>query len=214
MADTDLTTAAEVAAELGDSTLAQNARIAKLIARASGAIIRHLDRRLHYGAAIVEKLPGKNDVRLMLGTTPIASITSIVLADGTTLASDEYSLEDADAGFLYRAAGWPFTGNIRPGLLYDTRDVGTEERTHVVTYAGGWVTPGQFAANQASPRTLPEDIEEACLQTVISMYRSGGMDRNIVSESLGNSSVAFAGGGAKLIPPAAAGLLEPYRRLR
>jgi hypothetical protein len=211
--DSDLTTVAEAAGAIGVG--AADPKLPRLIASASEAIRRYIGRpRLHYGAAIVEKLAGYagqarllGTVRLYLGTVPIVSVASVVLPDGTSLAPSDYVIEDPVAGILYRREGWPFTGVDTGGVFH------SEEKSIVVTYAGGWVTP----AAESGTRTLPYDLEHACLLTVVSMYRSEPRDMSITSESLGDYSVSYdkpdaSGGG--LLPAAVQALLATYRRLQ
>lgn len=205
MADSDLTTLAAAADVLGVSS--SDAKLPRLIGAASGAIRRYLDRpQLHYGAAIVEKLPGfDGQVRMYLGVVPLISVASVVLPDGSTLDPADYTVESLEAATLYRAAGWPYTGLCdNGGRLYG------EAKTIVVTYAGGWVTPAQ-----SGTRNLPFEIEEACLLTVSALYRKQGIDPTIASESLGDYSVTFATAteGDWVIPPAAQALLSTHRRL-
>lgn len=211
MADADLTTVAVVADVLGVS--ASDARLPRLIGAASDAIRAHLGRpQLHYSAAFVERLPGQlEQVRLWLGLPVVTSVASVVLPDGSTLSASEYSLEES--AYLYRAAGWPYTGLVRAGLLYDAAAVGTERPSIVVTYAGGWVTPAQ-----SGTRTLPYDLEEAAVQTVVAMYRRMGTDPTIASESLGDYSVTYKNpnaivGVGGLLPDAVLAQLDRYRRL-
>lgn len=221
MAASDLTLPATVAAELGGDVVAGDSRLPRLIAAASGAILRHLGRpQLHYAAAYTESLPGHGRQRLVLGLTPVLDVTSVVI-DGVTLSADDYELEDADAGLLYRLACWPWTGVYRGGLPPQLdRDAGSERAVIVVTYEGGWVTPAQATgAGWTGPvRSLPYDLEEACVQTVVGLYRRGGLDPSIASESLGDYSVSFrapnlAAGSGGVIPESALALLAPYRRL-
>lgn len=203
MADADLTTVAAAADVLGVS--ASDAKLPRLIGAASEAIRGYINRpQLHYGAAIVEKLEGyAGQVRLHLGTVPLISVASVVLPDGTTLDPSEYTLEDLGAATLYKRDGWPFTGIDCGGTLH------SEEKAIVVTYAGGWVTPAQ-----SGTRTLPFNIEEACLLTVSALYRKQGIDPTIASESLGDYSVTFANPtGAGLLSEAAQALLSTHRRL-
>lgn len=213
MADADLTTVAVVADVLGVS--ASDSRLPRLIGAASDAIRAHLGRpQLHYSAAYVERLAGHiEQVRLWLGLPAVASVASVVLPDGSSLASSEYSLEEG--AYLYRASGWPYTGLVRAGLLYDAAAVGTERPSIVVTYAGGWVTPAQTGT-----RTLPYDLEEAAVQAVVAMYRRGGVDPNIASESLGDYSVSYKNpnaligvGAGGLLPDAVLAQIDRYRRL-
>lgn len=208
--DSDLTTAATAADVLGVS--AADTKLPRLIGAASESIRRFINRpRLHFTAGFVERLPGYlQQVRVRLGLLPLISIASVVLPDGTSLAADEYVREDDEAGVLYRASGWPWTGLVRAGVLYDSPAVGTEAKTIVATYTGGWVTPAQ-----AGTRTLPFDLEEACLQAVSSMYRRQGIDQLIVSESLGDYSVSFREVPALegLLPSGVLAQLASYRRL-
>lgn len=117
-ADSDLTLAATLATELGVDPA--DAKLPRYIAVASEAIRQYLNRRqLHYAAAYVEKVPGfVGTPRLVLGLTPLGTIASIVLPDGTTVDGSEYVVEDADAGLVYRDTGWAFTGLVQAGLLY------------------------------------------------------------------------------------------------
>lgn len=213
MADADLTTPQVLAPELGVDV--GEPRLQGLITRASRLIRTHLGRQLHYQAGIVEKVRGRGGVRLMLQVTPIVSMTSLVLDDGSSLVLDaDYTLDDAEAGLLYRASGWPHTGVVQPGLLWDFPVVGSEKASIVATYSGGWVCPAQ-----SGTRTLPDDIEHACIETCASLWRSAGMDRNVASESLGNSAVGYFGvntaigrGEGGLLPDVVVQTLAPYRR--
>lgn len=215
MAASDLTLPATAAEALGIE--AADPKLPRLIAAASAAILAFIDRpQLHYGAAIVERLAGHvGQLRLRLGVTPVLSVASVVLPDGVSLAVDEYQLE-AD-GSLYRAAGWPYTGLVRAGLLYDMPAAGSEAKTIVATYAGGWVTPAQATSGGwAGPaRSLPFDLEEACLQVVSALYRRQGSDPTVASESLGDYSVSYRAptGIAGLLPDTVLAQLERYRRL-
>jgi len=215
MADSDLTLAATAAEALGVSP--SDTKLPRIIGAASEAIASYIGRRLHYAATNVERLAGYVDqVRLYLGVTPVLSVAQVVLPDGSVLteAGDDFALEDAAA--LYRASGWPFTGLVRAGLLYDMPAVGTEKRGIVATYAGGWVTPAQAAlGNWTGPaRSLPFELEEACLQTVAALYAKQGADQTISSESLGAYSVSYRLPSAiGSIPDAVKATLDRYRRL-
>lgn len=187
MADSDLTLPATVATELAGGVLATDPRLPRLIAVASEAIARHLDRRLHYGAAISEKVKAFGRPRIVLDVTPIVDITSVTLSDGTVVT--DYSRENDLAGFLYRRSGWVSTGLARGGLPpQNDLAPGTEEASITVVYGGGWVCPAQTGT-----RTLPYDIEEACIQTVAGLYRGNGKDPSVAAESLGDYSVTYRG---------------------
>lgn len=212
--DSDLTTAATVADALGVAS--DDAKVERAVSVASDAIAKFIGRRLHYGPSISEKLAGYVDqVRLVLSVRPVISVASVVLPGSVTLGADAYELENLELGWLYRAAGWPYTGLIRAGLLYDAPAVGTEREAIVATYAGGWVTPAQAAKpGWAGPaRSLPYDIEEACIQTAVGVYRGLGNDKSIASESLGDYSVSYRGDVEGLIPASVREQLTAYRSL-
>lgn len=212
MADSDLTLPATVATEIG--VTAGDARLPRLVSAASDAIARYLSRRLHYGAAITEKVPAFGRPRLLLDVTPIVSVASVTLSDGTVVT--DFTRENDEAGFLYRRACWASTGLSRGGLPpQNDLAPGTEEPSITVVYAGGWVTPAQAAAPTSPPtRTLPYDLEEAAIQTVSGLYRGNGRDPSVASEGLGDYSVSYRGeiSPAGIIPPNIIGLLEKYRR--
>lgn len=197
MADSDLTLSATVATELAGGVLASDARLPRLIAVASEAISRHLNRRLHYSAAITELVAAFSRPRLLLNVTPIVAITSVTLGDGSVVT--DFTRENDEAGFLYRRSGWPSTGLSRGGLP-PQNDIapGTHESSTTVVYGGGWVTPAQAAGvGWVGPaRSLPYDIEEACIQTVIGLYRGNGKDPSIATEGLGDYSVSYRGANA------------------
>lgn len=215
--NTDLTLLATVGAINGvDGT---DASLPRYISAASDAVRRYLHRSsdgLAYQSAFVETLPGHGTYRLVLGLTPLITIGSVALPDGSVLASTEYAIEDADFGFLRRDSGWPSTASVLPGIVQRDPVPGTEKRSIIVTYAGGWVTPAQFASIAwAGPaRSLPFDIEEATIQTVVELYRRGGDAKGISSERLGDYAVGYFPGALEhAIPGTARALLDGYRRL-
>lgn len=211
--DSDLTLPATVATELAGGVSAADPRLPRLIAVASQAIATYLGRRLHYGADINEKVKGYGRARIFVDVTPIVAITSITLGDGTVIT--DFVRENDNAGMIYRRACWPSTALSRGGLPPANEPApGTEEPSITVVYNGGWVTPAQ-----GGTRTLPYDIEEACIQTVVGLYRGGGREKNIASEQLGAYSVSFrtpnsmAGVGVGgIIPDEVLPLLAQYRR--
>lgn len=206
MADSDLTLPATVATELAGGVSLSDPRLPRLISVASAAIARHLDRQLHYVASITEKVKGFGRPRLILDVTPIVSVASVTLDDGTVVT--DYVRENDLAGLLYRRAGWPDTGLSRGGLPPANDGApGTQEPSITVVYAGGWVTPAQ-----SGTRTLPYEIEEACVQAVVGLYRGNGRDPEVASESLGAYSVSYRGQAGGILPDKVLPLLAAYRR--
>jgi hypothetical protein len=144
---------------------------------------------------------------LVLSRTPLVQIASITI-DGTTIDADEYEISDAEAGLVYRAACWPWSG-LRLGGIAQDRLSGTERRNIVVTYAGGYVTPGQATAQL--PRTLPFDLEQHCVDTVVYLYRTRGQDLSVVGERLLSAAYQYERGHG--LPASVAKGLASYIRI-
>jgi hypothetical protein len=90
--------------------------------------------------------------------------------------------------------------------------VGSEGDLYTVTYAGGYVTPQQAADNVLLTRSLPYDLEQACVQGVVAMYRGRGQDQRIAQESLLSYSVSYSQSEVEEIT-AVANVIRRYRRI-
>lgn len=138
---------------------------------------------------------------LFLTNRPVTSVTSVV-EDGDTLVDGTDFQVNAAMGTLDRLSSdeittWSF-----------------EKAT--ITYVGGYVLPGDDGT-----RTLPYDIEEACIYTVsarMSELDTTNADVDIRSESLdGIYSASYETNGAKRfsanmgLPQRAVALLAKYR---
>jgi hypothetical protein len=207
----DLTTAATVAGDLGVDPA--DAALARIVVAASKAVVRHLNRgSIEYATGLIERVRGYGRPWLSLSRRPVLSIASIALS-GAPYDSTDYLIDDANAGLVIRVGGvWPQTGLVRGGIVQEELALATADGQGLVaTYDGGWVTPGQAGtAGWSGPaRTLPEDIEEAVIQIVSTLYRGRGADPNIISESLGDASITYHQV-RKAMPDSALALLEPY----
>lgn len=132
---------------------------------------------------------------LMLARFPVASITSVIV-DGTTLDTDEYEM-DAETGFLWR--------------LYDDARVWWCGSKITVTYVGGYLLPGQAG------RTLPHDVQRACVLLTAAQYNARGRDPLVRSEGaqdVGQVSYLDPRAGMEAMPPQVAALLSAYRSWR
>lgn len=213
-----LTTLAAVNAEL--SLTADGGAVDNMIERfingASERITKWCGREFIRTDSIEEKVKGKGTNVIRLSRRPILAIDSIVISD-STVDADDYFIEDADAGKVYRAAGWPNTAQRAPGISQPLVP-GTEDASQiVVTYDGGYITPAQAATAGAwvtaglfagQARTLPWDIEDACIRLVASRWRKRGTDASIEQASGQNSSHSFQ---AEHMPRDVMAMLNPYR---
>lgn len=225
----NLTTLARVQLELGitpgdDDT---EAVLLGMIARASQAIVRECGRPFAV-ETVYETLKGTNSQILGLSRAPIVAVTE-VLEDSEAIT--DYSVEDAEAGALYRDAGWRLafgasgyggwdtaayaSGYILPG--------GQSTQRYIVTYRAGYTLPDLIdpfiPLGPTDPPALPGAVEQACLETVKTWWaQSDGVVADASSVRVGNLQVQYPGAtvsdaGARLgLPPVVLGLLRQYRR--
>ena len=201
-----LTILTSVKTDLGISGSTEDTYLERLIEVASARIKKYCNRTFYYSGAIAEYVPGIHSVFMCLARCPIESITSITY-NGAAISADVYSIHSADAGILYNADRWYDTS---PEILNISRDpdVGREEKLYYVTYKAGWVTP-----NQTGTRTLPHDLEQACIDLVVQKYRTKGMNPLIKNESLLSYSVGYNQGESEDMPAAIRCVLDGYKRV-
>ena len=200
-----LTTVARVIAELGVTDAAQIDLLADYINEATAAISTYCKRAFHREAGIVETLAGYGTNYLMPSRTPIASVASIAF-DGQTVPAADYSVYDGN--MIYSPYGWEDTAKAR-NTVAQMPIPNSNERLYTVTYTGGYILPG------VSGRTLPYDIERACIEMVKHLLYSRRRDSTIKSEDVdGVYSVTYAdntGEGGSL-PATVERMIAPYRR--
>jgi hypothetical protein len=204
----DLTTAATLASALGVAS--DTAALPRLITASSRAIAKYCHTDLHYQAALVESVvPSHPYIFLRAGI--VTAITSITV-DGVALSPTTYRIDNSLKGRLTvdqqltsGVAGFS-VGSISPTVLpYNTGSI-------VVTFSAGYITPGQNAVSPGTYPTvnLPEDIEQAAVETAVAMYRRLGRDGDIASTSLGVGSFTYTD--KRAIPVSARDLLTRYRK--
>jgi hypothetical protein len=124
----------------------------------------------------------------------VASIVSLT-ADGVPLTEGVDFLAEIDSRLVYRRCGGSRSEwNVREA---------------VVTYDTGYLLPSGV------DRTLPHDIEQACITMVTTYYHAQGRDLSVRSESaqdVGQTSWLDPREGMEALLPQVAGMLEPYRR--
>lgn len=192
-ASSRLTTVAAAQAEIAGSP--DTADVQRWIDAASATIARHTGRVLARETVTETFWPeGRCIEALRLDRVPVATLTSVTV-DGTALTVATDVLLDADSGLLTRLSGttpidW-YAGRI------------------VVSYAGGWILPGNANAN------LPADIERACQIAVAAMAAGTGRDPQLRSEAadgIGSASWLDPRAEDGALPWSAAALLAPWRR--
>lgn len=216
-----LTTVKAVKDELGISLAdtSKNRILQRYINVVSEEIEQFLDRPLQFVAGVVEKLPGFGTESIFVSRTPVITLTQIKIKD-SILSSNEYKLiliEGRDnVGEIYRGTGWPWSVRLGAGITTDPVP-GTEDQEIEVTYDGGYVLPKDGPA-AGSNVDLPSDIEQACIDAVVTRFRNKGVDRGVVAESLMSASVKYDRGagntsGSSNLPDEVERSLMKYRRL-
>lgn len=191
---TALTDLASVKLELGVSGSTEDPYLQAQITQASAAIVSWCG-RVFAREVVSEVWRLDADTQpLSLARYPVVTITSVI-EDGTTLAGSDYEL-DADAGMLWRLAS-------------DER-AAWRARKITVAYTAGYLLPGQVG------RTLPADVERACILMVAAQYNAQGRDpmlRSDGAQGIGQVSYLDPRAGMEAMPPQAAALLWRYRSL-
>lgn len=213
----DLCLASDVAADLG---VTSDARVQRAVSAASSAIAHWCGRVFEKATGIVEYPAGFERPLLILDRPPILSITSITEYGNTTAAADYESVGlNAEAGLvLHKTRGWLNTQRLDRRAVSETlAGANGQSDQIVVTYDGGYVTPGQNLLDSVTypTVTLPDDVVEAAIFTACSFYRAKGIDPNVAAESIGDWSITYFSSRTAIenaIPPVARGLLARYRR--
>lgn len=216
-----LTTAVRVRAELGLTTTDDDDVISDMIVRASSAIARET-RRVFGVETVTETLDGSGSRLLGLARTPIVEVTD-VLEDGSAIT--DYTVEDAEAGALYRANGWGRSGGLR---MWGTEAYasgyilpGYQDQRYSVTYRAGYLLPSDVNPYLLEPTVgllnLPGAVEQACLETVKAWFR---VDRDANAGPVGLKRLTVGSvtmewvrqqdTGGRALPPSALSLLRNY----
>lgn len=194
-----LTTLETLKGELGidDTDSSQDTRLARLIGVASDFIERYCGRE--FGKLErTEYYKGYGTPRLRLNVTPLDATADItVVIDGLALELDtDFKVEDPKIGALWRDRGWQKTAPFQRGASYATLD-GMERAAFAITYTGGYVLPKDevLLEDQVLPdtpalaRTLPYDLEQVCLELIVTKQKP--RDKTVKSESLLGWSASY-----------------------
>jgi len=152
--ETKLVELSEVKTRLGITSSGDDALLDLLIADASSAIERYLGRSLGR-QRYSETIGSDGAVEMMLSRHPVEPGTWTIVDDDSETVSDVV-LHDAEAGILFRDAGWwsrerGFAAGFRstqPGVGRFGEDVslpGAEAPDYTAEYWAGYLLPGEVA---------------------------------------------------------------------
>ena len=216
-----LTTLGRVCAELSITDSIEMQILTAMIADASSAITRECGRTSFGVQEVSETIKGSGSQLLPLTNAPILSIASIYqdtdLLDPTD-PMDGYSIEDAEAGAVYRPAGWGQTvAMLSWGWeAYSSRYIlpgGTSTLRYTVTYTAGYQLPND--APTTGVPYLPGDVQQACLVTVKSWWFTRQRDFSVEQVMTGEQRIRYITDASQYwqLPAAAMGLIRDYRRV-
>lgn len=188
-----LTTVATVKADLGITGADQDVQLGALIDQASAAIASWCGRTFGVETVrdtlVVDSWSDRSS--LLLGRWPVVAVTALTVA-GVALEPEAYVLNKAKGDVLNRGSSTRFA----PWPLGET----------IVTYSTGYVLPG------AEDRTLPHEIERACLLMVRGAHYATGRDPALRSEETsGVATFTYFAAIDHGLPLEAQALLSPYR---
>ncbi len=189
-----------------DNTATQT-NIERAIDAVSAAIAQVANRIFQYSAGIVERVAGFGTTKIRVIRMPIRSIAAveIIASDGTVaftypLTSFEI-VGDGKSGMIQATDGGGFSGvecGVFPWTAIPSDSIrgrplpGSERRSLQVVYDAGFITPEQARANTGMLRDLPYDLEEATIQSAISVYRNRARDRTITSQTVHEASTSWS----------------------
>jgi hypothetical protein len=149
---------------------------------------------------------------MVLERTPILSITQVALS-GSTVSSTTYTIEDPDAGLVFREDGWTVT------QIYDFAITRTPtnwtRKEWSFTYVGGYVTP--CMGSSEGVRTLPFDVERACIDLCKWRFnQKGDFNPAVKRQRTADASEEYFGSmddGGTFMPPSVKTILDRYRKM-
>lgn len=200
--NTSLTTCETVALELGFSTpLSDNDRmVLDRHVKTATALIENYCKRKFAQQRISETLPGNGRRLLMLSRFPLITLHGIT-KEAVAVSSSDYTIWDSEASLIQHDTSWDFTNN---------------DLDYAVDYTYGYTLPSDRLS--VTSYTLPEDIQQACIDVVRSLHYAREADSSIVEETVpqvysakrGKTGQGGGVGGVMGISAQAAMLLEPY----
>lgn len=182
-----------------------------------------------------ETVAGFGGRRLVLSRTPIRAVKAVYRGtdtdEATVIATSEFIVEDRDAGFLARNAGfsWDVPMQWRGAAIAGGDAIpldpmplsGQEYKPYLVDYVAGWTYGGiastasnysTVAGSTSTGRTLPADVEFAVLLRAQRLYQNRP---DVSAESLGDASVSYGGSMARgSMATEEEMTLLPYQRIK
>lgn len=142
--DTAVAVLSTVKSELSLVNFEQDEKLNRLIAATGRSFGAVLGRALWYQTHS-EELPGLGGNFLRLHNWPVDYVSSVIDIDGDTIAATDYEIAGKRRDRLHRADNGMWAAPHMKGLIHLDRQL-----DYTVTYAAGWVMPGDIETWKAS----------------------------------------------------------------
>jgi hypothetical protein len=188
--------------EIPSSDTSNDAVLTDLIRDASDEIQREF--QFFCKQSYRETLPGYGTPILQLKRTPIVSVSLVKHNDEVIT---DYTIEDREAGHLYRKQGWLWTASVGWRMTAYVMP-NTEHPEFTVEYMAGYIPADQQDSD------MPGTIQRSTRETVKDWYFSLKRASDVQSKSVGDFSISYVTGEqVRSIPPRAMSRLQKWRRL-
>ncbi len=185
-ADHLLTTIEVVKAELSLSDSSEDLLIESYIEQASD-LIKSVTGRTFAREQIKETIGAVGLPEILLSLTPIITVDEIK-HDGTVVPAADYSILDDKVGILFKLSGWTST-EIAWNTFAKEHPSPYLKPDWEFTYTAGYILPNWSTV--LAPRTLPHDLERACIE-IVKTFRSGKtLDTSVTRYKTGDTDISF-----------------------
>jgi len=209
---TDLTTIAQLVAEIGTLTPVQQDWISLAI-RSASSLIEQEANQVFAQQRYREVIGGSGSTQLMLDRTPILGTPTILSTDNEPIV--DFLVEDRDAGLLYRRQGWVREVSYLPGI-YKEPLAGEEHPRFSIDYDAGYYLPSFTDQITADQKPLPPNIEQACILSIKAWWHKKNRDSSVSWKQVGDLALGYrgeaapkGGEGMLALPAEARGLIKP-----
>ncbi len=179
--------------KINEADTSQDILIEMLINAVSSNIEVYCNRRFGQNQYTDEVYSGNGDIYLILNQFPVLEVAAVKIDNEEVT---DYELKP-DSGILFREASWP-----------------EGERNIKVSYKAGYVLPKDDT--EQSPRTLPHDLELACIIWVMYLFErkdSFGKDNERIEGISYQYSKQTLGVNVLDAPPEVLALINLHRKL-
>jgi hypothetical protein len=209
---TDLTTIAQLVAEIGTLTPDQQDWVSLAI-RSASSLIEQEANQVFAQQRYREVIGGSGSTQLMLDRTPILGTPTILSTDNEPIV--DFLVEDRDAGLLYRRQGWVREVSYLPGI-YREPLAGEEHPRFSIDYNAGYYLPSFTDPITADQKPLPPNIEQACILSIKAWWHKKNRDSTVSWKQVGDLALGYrgeaapkGGEGMLALPAEARGLIKP-----